>query len=86
MAAEIQVNGLVLPINDAHIHQRRGVTAARAESGEPLHFTVLKCLDGRYTKTYCGLARVDNTDDFLKIMEWGDHFEPIASWYQRGTQ
>ena len=82
MTAEIQINGLVLPINDAHIHQRRGVTAARAVSGEPLHFTVLKCLDGRYTKTYCGLARVDNIDDFLKIMEW----EPIASWYQGGTQ
>ncbi|MBW3527801.1 hypothetical protein KO533_14690 [Shewanella sp. NKUCC05_KAH] len=69
MAADIQVNGLVLPINDDHIHQRRGVTAARTESGEPLHFTVLKCVD-----------------DFLKIMEWGDHFEPIASWYQGGTQ
>ncbi len=40
MAADIQVNGLVLPINDAHIHQRRGVTAARTEAGEPLHFTV----------------------------------------------
>lgn len=86
MEADIQVNGLVLPINDAHIYQRRGVTAARTEAGEPLHFTVLKCLDGRYMKTYCGLARVDNTDDFLNIMEWGDHFEPIASWYQGGTQ
>lgn len=65
--SKIEVNGLILPLNDAHVHQRRGVTAARTESGEPLHITVLRCLDGRHTKTYCGLARADNSEDFVKI-------------------
>lgn len=79
--SKIEVNGLILPLNDAYVHQRRGVTAARTESGEPLHITVLRCLDGRHTKTYCGLARADNSEDFVKIMEWGDKFEPIVDWF-----
>lgn len=49
--SKIEVNGLILPLNDAHVHQRRGITAARTESGEPLHITVLRFLDGRHTKT-----------------------------------
>ncbi|EEW2237431.1 hypothetical protein D9H04_07925 [Escherichia coli] len=82
MTIKIEINGLELPLNDAHVHQRRGVTAARTESGEPLHFTVLRCLDGRHKKSYCGLARADNVEDFKRILLWGDKFEPIAARFR----
>lgn len=78
---KIEYNGLILPLNDAYVHQRRGVTVARTESDEPLHFTVLRCLDGCHTKTYFGLARADNSDDFVKIMASGDKFEPVIDWF-----
>ena len=74
-------NGLELPINDAHIFQRRGVIIALHNS-EPLHFTVLRCLEGHNIKTYFGAARVDCLEDFKHIMDYGDKFETIYQWYE----
>jgi len=80
---KLEVNGLVLPLNDSHVYQRRGVVMTHSESKGNLHFTVLRCLDGRFTKTYFGLARCDNEDDFIEIMKSGDKFEPVSDWFSR---
>ncbi len=73
-------NGLDLPINDAHVYQRRGVIIAH-QGKEPLHFTILRCKEGLKTKVYFGAARVDNLEDFKRIIDYGDKFEPINQWY-----
>lgn len=50
-------NGLTLPLNDAHVYQRRGIILAYRNQ-EPLHFTILRCQEGSEVKTYFGAARV----------------------------
>ncbi len=72
-------NNLTLPLNDAHIYQRRGVVLAYL-SQEPLHFTVLRCINDKDVHTYFGAARADNLQDFRYIMDFGDKFELISAW------
>ncbi|WP_434927874.1 hypothetical protein [Shewanella sp. HL-SH2] len=74
-------NGLTLPLSDAHVYQRRGIILAYRNQ-EPLHFTILRCLEDNEVKTYFGAARVDNAQDFKLIMDYGDKFEVVNSWYQ----
>ena len=74
-------NGLTLPLSDAHVYQRRGIILAYRNQ-EPLHFTILRCLEDNEVKTYFGAARVDNAQDFKSIMDYGDKFEVVNSWYQ----
>ena len=76
----IKRNGLELPLNDAHVYQRRGVTMVY-QNTEPFHFTVLRCKDGRFIKTYFGLARADNIQDFENIIDYGDKFEADTEWF-----
>ncbi|QFU20697.1 hypothetical protein FM038_001615 [Shewanella eurypsychrophilus] len=75
----IKRNGLTLPLNDAHVLQRRGIVIAYKD-GEPLHFTLLRCLDGEYTRIYFGAARKDNIQDFESIIDYGDKFEMVTKW------
>lgn len=78
-------NNLILPLNDAHVYQRRGIILAYRNQ-EPLHFTILRCLDGDEVKTYFGAARIDNLQDFQSIMDYGDKFEVINSWIRSQQQ
>lgn len=78
-------NNQTLPLNDAHVYQRRGVILAYRNQ-EPLHFTVLRCIDGEEVKTYFGAARVDNIQDFQSIMDYGDKFEIVNSWFHSQQQ
>lgn len=78
-------NNLILPLNDAHVYQRRGIILAYRNQ-EPLHFTILRCLDEDEVKTYFGAARIDNIQDFQSIMDYGDKFEVINSWIRNQQQ
>ncbi len=77
-------NGLTLPINDAHVYQRRGVILAY-RNGEPLHFTVLKCVDDLRMRCYFGAARADNLQDFEAIMDYGDNFALVTNWLKQSS-
>ena len=77
----IKRNGLELPLDDSHVYQRRGVVIAYRNT-ERLHFTVLRCKDGRLIKTYFGLARADNIGDFESIIDYGDKFEDVFEWFK----
>ncbi len=48
---------------------------------EPCHFTVLRCKDCRFIKTYFGLARKDNIQDFEKIIDYEDKFESVIECF-----
>lgn len=77
----IKRNGLELPLDDSHVYQRRGVVIAYRNT-EPLHFTVLRCKDISFNKTYFGLARADNISDFESIIDYGDKFEGVFEWFK----
>jgi len=76
----IKRNGFELPISDAHIYQQRGTTVAYNDQC-PLHFTVLRCNDGQVSRTFFGLARADNIQDFEAILDYGDKFEAVINWF-----
>lgn len=78
-------NNLTLPLNDAHIYQRRGVVLAYFNH-EPLHFTILRCINGLDEYTYFGAARADNLQDFQSIMDFGDKFDLISTWLDNQQQ
>lgn len=73
-------NGLTLPLSDAHVYQRRGIILAYRNQ-EPLHFTILRCQEGSEVQTYFDAARVDSIQDFKTIMDYGDKFEIVNSWF-----
>ncbi|MPW31265.1 hypothetical protein F9L16_20025 [Agarivorans sp. B2Z047] len=77
-------NGLELPVDDAHIYQRRGTVLAY-KGLEPLHFTVLKCRDGKAVRTYFGAARADSLSDFETIMDYGDKISLVTAWLGQST-
>lgn len=77
----INRNGMTLPLNDSHVYQRRGITIAYRDK-VPLHFTVLRCIDGESTNAYFGLARADNIQDFESIIDYGDKFESVLEWFK----